>query len=176
MPITAEVTTAVRAIVQRSRTATTIAAISAAGHTLIQVATVSSTAASRGMVPSTSIPTIAIGTMTASMRPSATGPSSSRNASHHHPTRATRGSRPNAVITANAAASTIITKRQPGRHVEVGPEQVGDDHRHQRDDRIHPGGVDARPDAGLEAVLHPEQVDEGDVAERVARRVQRRAC
>ncbi len=84
--------------------------MSAAGQTLIQVATVSSTAASRGAATSRSIPTIAIGTVIESMRPSATGPSSSRKASHHHPTRATRGSRPKPMSTAKAAASTTITK------------------------------------------------------------------
>ena len=90
--------------------ATIAAAISAAGHTLIQVATARSTAAVAGRVASSGTPTIATATVIESTRPSATGPSSKRNASHHHPTVVSRRSRWNDRITMNATASTIITR------------------------------------------------------------------
>ncbi len=81
--------TEVRTVIQRTRSrallAIRIAAIIAAGHTLIQVANASSTAATRGLVARNSTATIATGIVMESILPSEMGPSSRRNAIHHQP-------------------------------------------------------------------------------------------
>jgi hypothetical protein len=93
------------------RGATTSAASTAAGHTFTHMPTVSSTAARRGRVAAQSMPVSARGTVTASIRPSAIGPSSARKASHHHAAiRRVRESRrvPSRMAKAAASSSTTI--------------------------------------------------------------------
>src|SRR6218665_3024008 len=68
----------------RRRELTTRAAITAAGQTFIHIATVSNAVANRGRLPAHNSPRIATGTVTVSIRPSATGPSRARKKIHHH--------------------------------------------------------------------------------------------
>ena len=103
--ITAPTTTCIRA-----RTEMRIAASRVAGQTLIHVATVRTTAAARGRVAISSTPTIASGTVIESMRPSAIGPRSSRNATHHQATPVLRRKRPHPVSTPKATRSSTSTR------------------------------------------------------------------
>src|SRR6218665_1948267 len=68
----------------RRRELTARAAITAAGQTFIHIATVSNAVANRGRLPAHNSPRIATGTVTVSIRPSATGPSRARKRIHHH--------------------------------------------------------------------------------------------
>ena len=70
----------------------------------------SSTAATRGRPAAKSSPVIASGTVTASMRPSAIGPSTARNPTHHHAAmRLDRESRALPMRIENAMASSTVT-------------------------------------------------------------------
>src|SRR3954454_8108967 len=88
--IAAEVTAAPVTTVATRRPAITSAASSAAGHTLIQVATVNSTEASRGRVARARTPRTAIGVATESIRATATGPRQAVTATHHQASRMLR--------------------------------------------------------------------------------------
>ena len=149
------------------RRAATTAAITAAGHTLIQVATASITPAMNGNRESTSSAITTTGATTPSRRSIATGEST---AIVPQPD---KGGIRMACVGGCAQEQRGREEVQDGHHrephdlVRVGPEEVGDADRQPGHERVHPVGGDAHDLVAAKRVDRPVAV-EHEVAERLA--------
>ena len=104
-----ETATAEASTAPRARRATSAASSRPAGHTLIQAPIASRAPPHFGWSAMSITATRATGTVMASMRPSAMGPSSTRKSIHHQATAARRARSCTPMIETSAAALSIMT-------------------------------------------------------------------